>query len=131
MIVGKLVGLDPAVADSVSIALKNGTGEIIYSQTHLSPSNTFNFSSRETGGLLLDVTCPGFNPVQAPILTIGSTSDSVEIRLSPVSNRHDESRITFHDSTSLVRSRNPLPMAVVMSSWLCRQNVVNSMHEQV
>ena len=32
---------------------------------------------------------------------------------------------------SLVRSRNPLPMAVVMDSWLCREKAVNSGHEQV
>jgi thiol-disulfide isomerase/thioredoxin len=94
--------LDPAIADSVNIALKDGTGETIYSQVYLSRSNTFNLSSRETGGLLLDITCPGFNPAQAAILTIGSTSDTVEVQLSPVSKRHEESRITFHDSTTLV-----------------------------
>ena len=101
-IIGRLVGVDPTVADSVNIALKDGTGETIYSQTHLSRSNTFSLSSRETGGLLLDITCPGFNPAQAAILTIGSTSDTVEVQLSPVSKRHEESRITFLDSTSLV-----------------------------
>ena len=102
MIVGRLVGVDPAIADSVNIAFKDGTGDTVYSQTHLSRMNTFSLSSRETGGLLLDVTCPGFNPAQAAILTIGSTFDTVEVQLNPVSKRHEESRITFLDSTSLV-----------------------------
>jgi thiol-disulfide isomerase/thioredoxin len=94
--------LNPAIADSVIIALKDGTGEVIYSQAHLSGCNTFNLSSQEKGGLLLDVACPGFNPAQAAILTIESTSDTVEVQLSPLSKRHEESRITFLDSTSLV-----------------------------
>ena len=102
MIVGRVVGVNPAIADSVNIALKDGTGETVYSQAHLSRSTTFSVSSRETGGLLLDITCPGFNPAQAAILTIGSTSDSVAVQLSPLSRLREESRITFHDSTSLV-----------------------------
>jgi ubiquinone/menaquinone biosynthesis C-methylase UbiE len=34
-------------------------------------------------------------------------------------------------SFDLVRSRNPLPRAVVMSSWLCRKKAVDLMHEQI
>jgi thiol-disulfide isomerase/thioredoxin len=101
-IVGRLVGVDPAIADSVTIALKDGTGEAMYTQAHLSGGNTFNLSSGETGGLLLDVTCPGCYSAQAALLTMGSTSDTMEIHLSPLSRHQQESRITFHDSTSLV-----------------------------
>ena len=98
---GRVVGLDPALADSVNITLKDGSGEIIYSQVHLSQNSTFHLSSGETGGLLLEVTCPGFYSAQAALLTIGSTSDTVEIHLSPTARHQHDSRVTFHDSTSI------------------------------
>ena len=98
---GKIFGVDASNLDSVQIMLKDGTGDTTYCHALISREGSFRLSSSEVGALQLDVICPGFKSTQAALLLDRPFTDSVEITLSHLSENMEDSRIAFHDSTSV------------------------------
>jgi hypothetical protein len=82
---GKIFGVDASHLDSVQIMLKDGTGDTTYCKGLISKDGTFSLSSGKSGGLLLDVNCPGFKSVEVALVVPCTTIDTVDVKLIPSS----------------------------------------------
>jgi hypothetical protein len=101
-IIGRFVGLDRASLDSAKVLLKDGTGDTTYFDAPVSRDGIFSLSTRTEGTFLADISCPGYKNLQVALLLDKPITDTIVVILSPTSRPHEESRVIFGDSTSIV-----------------------------
>jgi thiol-disulfide isomerase/thioredoxin len=101
-LVVRLNGEDGVHFDSTRVLLEDGTGDTTYGRIPVSGEGVFALVIRAAGDYLLQVSSPGFRPLEVALVVSTPVKDTMEVMLTPVSQPSRESRIAFRDGSSLM-----------------------------
>jgi thiol-disulfide isomerase/thioredoxin len=102
IISGRFVGLGVSDLDSASVLIREGTGHTTYARASASKDGSFYLKTDHVGTLMAEFTCPHFKTLQAALICDKPTRVMVDVTLRGNSDADDKSKLSFHDSLSLL-----------------------------
>ena len=95
-ITGRFVGMKGANIDSAQVSLCDGTMDTTFCSFPISSDGSFAIVTQRVGTLMARFSCPGYRPLKVALLFDRSTTDTVDVTLSPASKPYGEGNIVFH-----------------------------------